>query len=355
MANNKIDIGINQTKGTFQLSGIVNGVEKNGFYSEGTSSNGKAYRKVNFGVEIEKGKTVYVSLFGSVQDNVYFSKKIKDENGKDKTDTKTIPWADRMKCKLPEGYRLIGVNCGCVKKIDEKTGNEVNDNKMLTPFDACREMTNLKDGQSVFIRGNISYSEYQGRHMINFEPSQVSLCKPIDFDAEDFKPNALFTQPIVIQKVKKSETTPGEAVVEAKIVNYSSIEDTELYTRNAKLAKTLNKLKPFTHVKVFGDIVVESNIEEIEEDDEWGDTTNKMDRVGSPFVRKLMITGGDKGSIDTEEYSEEKIDHALSVINASKRAKSDYGKKDDSDEDDWGSTKTNGMDEDDDMDFELDV
>ena len=352
MASNKIDLGINQTKGIFQLSGIVNGVEKNNFYAEGTASNGKTYRKVNFGVEIDKGKTVYISLFGAAQDNVYFSKKIKDANGKDKTDTKSVPWADRMKSKLPEGYRLIGVNCGVVKKIDEKTGNEVNDNKMLVAFDACRELANLKDGESVFVRGNITYSEYQGRHMINFEPTQVSLCKPIDFAAEDFKVHALFTQPIVIQSVTKSEDNPGEAVVNAKIVNYSSIEDVELFTRNAKLAKTLHKLKPYTHVKVFGDIVVESNLEEVEVDDEWGDTTNKMDRLPSPFVRKLMITGGDKDSIDTDAYSEEKIEHAMSVINASKNAKSDYGKKDDKD-DDWGSV-SGTMEEDDDIDFSLD-
>ena len=40
-------------------------------------------------------------------------------------------------------------------------GKTVNDKKTLTDFDACKEIKdNLKDGESVFIRGNLDYSSF---------------------------------------------------------------------------------------------------------------------------------------------------------------------------------------------------
>lgn len=349
MANNKIDLGCPQTRGTFQIRGVVSGVESQNFYSEGTGQNGKPYRKVNFSVEVEKDKKIFISLFGAVQDNVYFSKSEKDDSGKSKTETRAVKWADRMSFKA-DGFRLIGVNVGLSKKINSD-GREVNDSKNLTAYDACGELRNLEDNMSVFIQGNVTYSTYKGRHMTNFEPTQISLTsKPIDLEAEDFKPHALFTQPLVYMGISKNEEKPGEAVISAKIVNYNTIEDTELYTRNPRLAKVISKQKPYTFIKLFGDILVESTIEEVEEEDEWGEP-NKMERVASPYVRKLLVTGGDKESVDTETYSEGVIDKAMSIINANNRAKSDYGAK--SDDEDWGNNSMGDIDDDDD-DFDID-
>ena len=356
MAKNKIELGCAQTKGTFVLSGKVTGRFSNSFYAEGTGQNGNDWRRVRFGVEIEPDKVIYVDMFGAVQDNVYFSKTTKVD-GKNRTETKSVKWADRMKSSKQlfgeDGYRIIGVTCGCKKVIDSK-GKEVNDSKHLTMFDACDEVGNLSDGDSVFIRGNITYSTYQDTHRVNFEPVQISLMRqPIDFEAIDFQPNASFTQPIVCMGVIKNEDTPGEAIVSAKIVNYQTIEDTELYTRNAALAKNLKKLGQYVHIKVWGDIVVDGEIEEVKESsDGWG-TSNKMERVASPFKRKLMITGADPDTIDRDAYSEDKIEHALEVIAGIQNAKSDYGKKDDKDND-WGSSKSN-LDEDDDFDMDLGI
>ena len=350
MAKNKIELGCAQTKGTFMLSGKVTGVMSNSFYQEGDTKNGGSYRRVHFGVEIEEGRIVYIDLFGSTQDTVYFSKTTKGADGKNKTDTKAVKWADRLKTSKQlfgeDGYRIIGVTCGCKKVIDSK-GKEVNDRKYLAPYDACDEIQNLNDGDSVFVRGNITYSTYNNQHRVSFEPQQISLCKEIDFDDVDFKPNAQFTQPIVCMNVAKNEDTPGEAVVNAKIVNYQSIEDAELYTRNAALAKNLKKLGEYVHIKVWGDIVVDGEIEEVEKSsDGWG-TANRMDRVASPFKRKLVITGADPDTIDKDAYSEEKIEHALEVIAGIQNAKSDYGKKDEKDEG-WGKSNSNLDDYDDD-------
>lgn len=357
MAKNKIELGCQQLRGTFIMSGKITGRLSNGFYAEGTAKNGNAWRRVRFGVEIEPDKVVYLDLFGSVQDNVYFSKTSKGTDGKNHTETKTVRWADRMKSSAnlfgEPGYRIIGVTCGC-KKVIDKNGKEVNDRKYLTPYDACDEVGNLTDGDSVFIRGNIVYSTYNDKHHVSFEPQQISLLnQPIDFEALDFQPNAQFTQPIVCMGVVKNEETPGEAIVNAKIVNYQSIEDTELYTRNAALAKNLKKLGEFVHIKVFGDIIVDGQVEEVAESSEWG-MPNKMERVASPFTRKLLITGADPDTIDHEAYSEDKIEHALEVIASIQNAKNDYGMKNEKD-DDWGSSSKSNLGEDEIDDFDLGI
>lgn len=349
--NNRNIIECDKTNGTFELRGIVTATKKDEFYSEGTTKNHKPYRSINFGVEIESGKTIYIKLFGMPQEKVFFSKRDKDTK---KTDTQAVDWKDRMTWKR-EGYRMIGVNCGVTKKLDEK-GNEVNDSKILTPFDACGELRNLSDGQSVFVKGNITYSTYQGKHQINFEPNQVSLMtKPLNFEADDFVPHALFTQTIIFQNVAKSEEVENEFVISAKTVGFNSVEDCEFVTHNARLAKTFkSSVKPYNSVEVFGDIVVESHIEEVEEDDGWG-VSNKMKRVSSPTVRKLMITGADKDSLDKEKYTEEIIDKALAVIAANRNAKKEYGASDDGSNasgDDWGKKKSVDYDEsEDDIEF----
>lgn len=361
MANNKVNLGCEQLRGNFVMSGKVTGRFSNGFYAEGTSRNGNDWRRVRFGVEIEPNKVVYVDMFGSTQDRVYFSKTVRGADGKNKTDTKSVKWADRMKSSKTlfgeEGYRIIGVTCGCKKVIDDK-GKEVNDSKHLTTFDACDEVGNLSDGDSVFIRGNITYSTYNNNHRINFEPTQISLCRnEIDFDDLEFKPNASFTQQIICMGVNKNEDNPGEAIVSAKIVNYQTIEDTEMYTRNAGLAKNLKKLGEYCHIKVFGDIVVEGEVQEVVEDNGWG-APNKMDRVAGQFKRKLMITGAAPETIDKEAYSKEKIEHAEEVIANIQNAKSDYGSKDNkanaSTDDDWGNKNSN-LDDGDDDDFDLGI
>ena len=356
MAKNKIDLGCAQTKGTFQLSGKVTGVMSNGFYAEGDTKNGGSYRRVHFGVEIEEGMTIYVDLFGTTADTVYFSKTIRD-NGKNKTTTNAVKWADRFKTSKQlfgeDGFRVIGVTCGCKKIIDSK-GREVNDKKYLTPFDACDEVQNLNDGDDVFIRGNIVYSTYNGQHRVSFEPTQISLCKEIDFSDINFKPNAQFTQNIVCMNVAKNEETPGEAVVTAKIVNYSSVEETELYTRDGSLAKNIKKLGEYCFLKVWGDIVVDGVTEEVETDNTGWGSSNKMERVGSQFKRKLMITGADPDSIDKESYSEEKIEHALEVVAGIQNAKNDYGMKDEKSEG-WGNKQGGNDLDDDDEDFDLGI
>ncbi len=342
-------LGIQETRGSFQIRGTVIGTKKDSFYKELTTKSNKPMRMVSFGVTIDKDKTIYVRLNGMERDVVYFSKT--EGKGKDKkTTTEKIPWSERFIYKK-EGFRPIGVNIG-IEKIIDKTGNEVNDKKIMFDYDVCKYIGDtLKDGMPVFIKGKTEFSTYKDEHRTNFIPSQISLCRPIDFDAEDFEVMGYFEQVIVFMGIKKNDDNDNSTVT-AKIITYNSVEDTEFIVENPKLAKNLKSLKPYTAIKVFGDIRVERDVEEVvEEDDGWG-TPNKMERVNNPTIRSLVITGADKDSIDTELYSEDGIETAIARMKASKTADKDYG---DSDDSDWGKTpigKSANANEEDDDDYD---
>jgi hypothetical protein len=347
MADNKkkkFDLGIPQTKGTFQTRGMVIGTDKDNFYTEKLTKTNKPWRETRFGVQFDKDNTLYVRLNGMEKQSVYYSKKPEEKGGK--PTILEVGWKERFSFKenpQNKDFNLIGVNVG-VTKIKDAKGNDVNDKKRLTEYDACKEIgDNLNDNQFVFVKGAIDYSTYNDRHTTNFVPSQVSLCKDVDFEAEDFKPIANFTQYIVFTGIKRNEDNT-KATISAKIVNYNSIEDAEFYTTNMSLAKTFYKqLKPYTGIKVWGDISIEKNFVTVTTTDCWGEE-NDMDKINSPTVRELYITGADPETIDTTTYTEEAIDKAIAIIKASKTAENDFGNSNDSN-DTWGSVGSTDDDE----------
>lgn len=345
MANRVFEL--QETKGTFQVKGLVKGVEKEKFYTSKATKTGKDFRNVNFGCMYDDKKSVYVNLNGMPQQDVYFSKR--DPNTK-KTDTKPIPWANRDKFK-EEGYRMIGVNVG-LEKIVDKEGNTVNDKKDMTPYDACEYIKDyLMDNSSVFIRGKLEFSSFidsEGniRRSVKYVPGQISLCKEVKFDeySDDNKPTHDFTQNIVfmgIDKEKVDDKETGRFIVSAKIVTYNDIVDTEFILTNSKFAKTLrSNLKPYNALTVHGKIEVSNNVEEVVEDDDWGDS-NPMKSVNSPTKIELIITGGDKDSIDKETYTEKNVAEAMKKIRASKEADNKFVVESETDDSDsWGEVAT---------------
>lgn len=345
MAKNK-GLGLPQTRGSFQVKGVVTGTQKDSFLKETlTKKAQKPWRTLNFGVKTDKESTIYITLSDGEKDKVYFAK-TETVDGKRKTDVQDIAWKDRFKFNK-EGYRLIGVNTGVTKKVDEK-GNEVNDKKMLTGYDACKEIAdNLIDDQSVFVRGAIDYSHFEGKNgtvrAVKFVPNQVSLCKDVDFEADDFVPTADFTQYIVFMGIEQDTDDKNKFIVSAKIVNYNSIEDAEFIIEDRTLATTFKKnLKPYTGIKVWGNILVTKDVEEVETTDCWGETNN-MEKINSPTKRELLIVGADPKTIDKETYSEEAIEGALEKIKADKKAENEFGVSDE-----WGSVDTSSETESDD-------
>lgn len=333
---------LQQTNGLFTLCGIVSGTDKENFYKETKTTNDKSFRRVTFGVEFDKDKKEYVSLNGMQRDQVVFMKR-ETVNGQTKSVIEKVNWKDRFTFKK-EGYSLLGVHLGLSKTTDNN-GKEVNEKKVAVEFDACNEIgTHLKDGSSVFVRGKIEFSTYQDKHYTKFVPQQISLCsKDIDFEDEKFESNARFTQTIIFMGIEKSADTEGKFIISGKVVGYSCIEDVEFVTYNSKLAKTLKKaLKPYNAIEIYGNISVTSNAEEVEEDDEWGES-NKMERNNSPFVRELVVTGANKDSIDKTLYSEESVETAIAKLNAKANAEKEFDSSDD-----WGSVNADSGSDDDD-------
>lgn len=329
------------TNGSYQVQGIVNGVEKQTFYTEKKTKTGKNFRMINFGVEYDNHKSIYMSLNGMPKDKVYFSKK--GDDGKNKTFP--VDWRDRM--NTPEGARMLNsVNCGLTKTVG-KDGKEVNNKKVLIDYDACEYIANnLVDGSSVFVRGNIEFGSYKKGEEVarttKFVPNQVSLCKDVEFDDEGRALVNDFTQTIVfvgIEQEKENDKATGRFIVEAKIVNYNSIESAEFIIEDAKLAKQFRTgLKPYWAIETHGHINVVNSVEAVEDEDCWGEA-NPMKRTTAPTRREFVITGAKGTTIDKETYTEKAINDAIRKMNAAKTAEENFsGKVESSSDDDWGDT-----------------
>jgi hypothetical protein len=333
-------LGITETKGQFQFKGVVFGTEKDNFYKETMTKTQKPWRIVNFGLKTDKEASAFINLSGGEKDKVFFSKQEKDGDKK-KTVVEDVAWKDRFYFNK-EGFRLIGVNVGVTKTHDAK-GNEINDKKTLSEYDACKEIgENLKDDNSVFIKGKIDYSHFTTndgniKRSVKFIPSQVSLCKDIDFDAEDFEPTSDFTQVIIFQEIKQDG---DRFVVSAKVVTYNNIEDAEFYVTSKELATAFKKnLKPYHAIKVWGKVHAQKDTSKVQTTDVWGES-NDMDKINAPTKFELIITGADPSSIEKEIYTEKTVSEAIAKINADKKANEDFGSSD------WGKSSTDSEEED---------
>lgn len=329
MSNRLFDLP--ECKGTYQCKGIISGVARDKFYTSKTTKTGKDFRAVNFGCAYDDKKNVYMSLNGMPLQKVYFSKRNPSTG---KTETKSVAWADRNKFN-EDGWRMIGVGLG-LKKTTNSEGKEVNDKKTMTPFDACGYIKdNLQDDMSTFIRGNIEFSSYMDsegnvRRSVKYVPNQISLCKEVDFseyDGVDNKPVHDFTQTIVfmgIEKEKENDRDTGRFVVSAKIVTYSDIVDTQFIITDAKLAGLFKKnLKSFNAITVHGHIEVSHQVEEISNEDVWGEV-NTMTAVTAPTKTEMIITGATSSSIDCETYTEKNVTEAVRKVRASQAAEKNF-------------------------------
>lgn len=335
---------LQETRGSFQVKGLVTGVEKERFYTSKATKTGKDFRNVNFGCMYDDKKSVYVNLNGMPQQNVYFSKR---DQASGKTETKAVPWANRNKFN-EDGFRLIGTNVGLEKTVNAE-GKAVNDKKTLTSYDACEYIKDyLMDDSSVFIKGNLEFSSFvdgEGniRRSLKYVPGQISLCKEVKFDeySEENKPVHDFTQNIVfmgIDKERVDDKETGRFVVSAKIVTYNDIVDTEFIVIDSKFAGVLRKnLKAYNAITVHGRIEVVNNIQEVVEEDCWGES-NAMKSVSAPTKVELVITGATPSTIDTETYTEKNIAEAMKKIRASKEADNKFVVESDTDDgDSWGT------------------
>lgn len=352
MANRVFDL--KQTASTFQLRGIVTGTKGKQFYNTGKTKTGGTWGAIEFGVTVNTGKTVYVKLNGFLRDAVYYYKR--GENGAKGT-TEKVSWDNRKKSP-GEGYRLIGVNISVGKNDD---GNNINE--VFTEWDAVEYLhENLKDGDSVFVKGNVEFSTYTDKdgnvqRKVTLVPTQISYTQtPVNFNAEDFEEEALFDDVLVYTGIEKendeNDKPTGRFILTGYSVNYGDIVPVQfiLDESDAKLANNIRKkLKPCNSIHVWGKIDTIVNVEAVAEevDDGWG-KPSKMEnrRLNGPVRREYIVFKADPTSIDTETYSEKSIADALKAIKKAKDAVKNFtGSENVADEtsNGWG-----GDDEDDD-------
>ena len=123
--------------------------------------------------------------------------------------------------------------------------------------------------------------------------------------------------------------------VDAKVINFSTIEDAEFVIDDPKLAKNFKGLKPNTGIKLWGNIKTVRNTEPVQDKsaDGWGGP-NPMDKVTSPYKRELIITGADPTSIDVATYTEEVLEQAIEAMKSDSSAHKEYG------DESWGDAST---------------
>lgn len=338
-----------ETKGSFQLKGIVSGTDKDSYYKEMKTKSNKDMRRINFGVSYRDGETLYVSMQGMEQENVYFSKR--SEKKGEKSETAKVPWTDRHTYKR-DGFRLIGKNIGVRKKVDAE-GKTVNDKKILVDFDACKEVKeNLRDGSSVFIRGNMDYSSFTDdkgnkRTSTKLIPNQISLCAAIDFEDDKYTQQNDFNQIIIFMGIEQEKDDSGHLtgrfVVLAKIVTYRTIEDVQFIVENKDLASKFKKsLKPYNAIKVSGHMVSSVQKEVVDDEDDWGEA-DKIEKVTAPAKREFIITGAKGSSIERDLYTEENVSEAMAKIAQSNKAENDFGSQ--TNADDWGDASLDTEDD----------
>lgn len=367
MAKKQPEHGLKLTQGTFQIRGVVTGVKSNNFYSEKDITNSKnKVRNVNFGVKYDVyrdpvikgyvdttlGKTIYPTVQGFTRDSVYFSKRTEDK----KTETKQIPWAQRLEfAENNPDWRVIGVNVGLEKDEEDKNIKEY-----LTEFDAAKAIKDkLKDDMSVFVRGNLEFRSYtnnagETKRFTTFAANQISLCADVDFENEEFEAKNDFEQEIVytgIEKETEGDKPTGRFILSGYVVTYNTIEPVSFIIVDSKLANLIRKnLKAYNSIKVHGKIEVSHVVEEVVEssEDEWGDSNPMANRrTNAPTKRELVITGAAPSTISTEDYSEDSITAGIAKLKAKAQVNKNFGEKKEISvpTDDWGAPASDDTDE----------
>lgn len=350
MAKDRI-FNLPQTKGTFQVRGHVLGTKNNSFFKEGVTKNGNDFKQINFGVSYDENANIYIDLYSTVRDKVYFFKKDPATN---KTETRPVNWSERNNFH-EDGYNLIGVNCGLRQQRDEN-GKVSNIYNNLVEYDAISYMNSyLEDDMSVFVGGNIEYSSFTDsngnvNNRIKYKPTKIYACKaPIDFEDENFHPQHDFKQTIVFREIvheNEDDKPTGRFIVSAWIVNYGSIENANFIIEDKSLANLFKKgLKEYTAITVWGNISCRAIIEEVSNDDCWGNA-DPTKRISHPVVKEMIITGADPSTRDSETYTEKEMNKAFEAIRKAKNAEDNFADSKSDDTAGWGTDDPGENDED---------
>lgn len=340
---------LKQTSATFQTRGVVFGMKKGKAYQSGTTKNGGNWNSIEFGLNINNNKPIFIKLNGFPRSEVYYYKGAEKKG--EKGTTKKVAWKDRKKSP-GEGFRLIGVNVSTGKDEEGKNVNE-----MFVEYDAVEHLHNsLKDGDSLFVKGNMVFSTFTNRNgqtqkKVELVPTQISYTQePINFSADDFNEMAEFENTLVFSDIEKETDSEGKNtgrfILTGYSIGYSTIEPVSFIINadHAKLAANIKKkLKSSNSIKTYGRIDVVTNVSTVEEDDDdgWGETS-PMERQNAPVIREYIVYKAVPDSIDTETYSDDEIAKAIKAIKNAKAAEDKFADTSDDAGTDWGDDDEDG-------------
>ena len=309
------------TYGNFVARGIVTGLTKENAFTEGQKEGGNPWKKVQFGLKVSETQFVYVELMGSKTESVRYVFRNPETKKLVNDEYYTVLWKDRYKKdKVKENYELsMGVTVGLER--DEECKKK--DNQVLTAYDAVDYIKKyLKDGDSVYVRGQLQITEYNGKPQEKYVIQKIYLTsKPVDFKAEDFDVEASFNQEIVF--LNNFEDIKGRTLINTNIiykkdgvttfVPYTFVIDPEKYKNDEKkyasikkLVESFKKLEYGSTIRVYGNINHGAILQQEEIDDDFGGFTPKgQEQYIRNTVKELEITGADGKTLIRGLYTEE--------------------------------------------------
>lgn len=322
-------------RGTFAIRGIVTTFDKVEGFTQKTKT-GKEMRRIRFNVSSNEGNIHSLQLQAFQSENVYFSGREKQDNGEEKMVTEQVAWNDRLKYKK-EGFLPIDrVSYGLKKVVNPDTNKEENERHIKLTYDAIEDIYNLLEvGMSVYVRGNIQIEEYtaqngEKRNTTRLIPTQISLTgAPIDFNAEDFKEEAVFELGVIAEDIEFSGTE--EATITGLFIGNQRMGRQTLVVRNDDslkdnpnfdLANLLNGLrsvkayKPYVYVTFVGNMINAANRETVETgaiSNPFGfkNTPSPLRSSGRGFRREFLCSGVVEELIDVDTYTPENVDQFI--------------------------------------------
>ena len=208
---------------TFNLVGraIVNdytfGLDKN------SSKSDWIYNQMRLSVDCgEDGKFTAESMGGygaSRQNKVYVHGRKQNDAGREVDDFDNrfeIDWEDRLD---EDNFDVIGDMCFFEVGLEKDTNDKTVSKKFLTQYDMIQYISdNIEDGMIVNIKGNITYSEYEGTPQINREVKSIFLSSATE---DKFRASFIQTMLVDIDSVEKPDKETKTISVLPAVVEYT--------------------------------------------------------------------------------------------------------------------------------------
>lgn len=357
---------LEQTRGEFKIKGLVKGIDRDNAYEEGVRPDGRhagrTFRKLNLGVQTSEDNQLRLGMFSYEPDEVFLwnnekRKKDKDYKGERMPYDEYLQKKDILKAN---GTAVLQARIGVDTDEDGKLITHG-----LTSYEASEEIyDNVDNDDSVYVEGQISYSEYKNRQgdmttAVNYNINRLfKASNDFDLRAESYEKQDYYEQQFVyvdsmVDKSKKQLIVIGRIIDYRKntvdtnfVINYG--EDKSM----SKLAENVRKKFKFGDlVTVFGQLVnrtVEQDVEE-EEDDLLSALGGKSQpshakRANFTYEREMTIDGvleWERGFYTEDDFYnnelvEEDDDNLASELGGKKPKKNDnpFSESDDSDDED---------------------